>query len=246
MSTYVYMNVSVSTYVIHILHTCAWYMHMLIYINSFAHVYVYMNWFTKILCVCVRAKCLHQCLAHAMLLSYHTLPHSVLKSDWIGFGPTVHHDFSVSLYLLPSWPGIASYPPALTTQVRLRPLGCLGSPSLHLVVCNFPQPITTPCTPFLSTAINDCELPEGRVCVSLLCILHRAQCPGSSNALEIFAEQMQTIKMIYRQGLYIHLYMWANDPCGGPGWSIGEEGGPWYEGRSSSISEGRVGWKGQC
>lgn len=246
MSTYVYMNVYVSTYVVHILHTCAWYMHMLIYINSFAHVYVYMNWFTKILCVCVRAKCLHQCLAHAMLLSYHTLPHSVLKSDWIGFGPTVHHDFSVSLYLLPSWPGIASYPPALTTQVRLRPLGCLGSPSLHLVVCNFPQPITTPCTPFLSTAINDCELPEGRVCVSLLCILHRAQCPGSSNALEIFAEQMQTIKMIYRQGLYIHLYMWANDPCGGPGWSIGEEGGPWYEGRSSSISEGRVGWKGQC
>lgn len=200
-----------------------------------------MNWLTKILCVCVRAKCLHQCLAHAMLLSYHTLPHSVLKSDWISFGPAVHHDFSVSLYLLPSWPGIASYPPALTTQVRLPPLGCLGSPSLRLVVCNLPQPITTPHTPFLSTAISDCELPEGRVCASLLCILHGAQCPGSSNALEIFAEQMQTIKMIYRQGLYIHLYMWANDPCGGPGWSIGEEGGPWYEGRSSSISEGK-GW----
>ena len=82
---------------------------------------------------------------------------------------------------------------------------------------------------------------QGRVCVSLLCILHRAQCPGSSNALEIFAEQMQTIKMIYRQGLCIHMYMWANDPCGGPGWSAGEEGGPWYEGRSSSISEGK-GW----
>ena len=47
--------------------------------------------------------------------------------------------------------------------------------------------------------------------------------------------------MIYRQGLYIHMYTWANDPCGGPGWSIGEEGGPWYEGRRSSISEGK-GW----
>ena len=96
-------------------------------------------------------------------------------------------------------------------------------------------------TPFLSSAINDGELPEGRVCVSLLCILRRAQCPGSSSALEIFAEQMQTIKMIYRHGLCIHMYMWANDPCGGPGWSTGEEGGPWYEGRSSSISEGK-GW----
>ena len=104
-------------------------------------------------CVCARAKCLHQCLAHAMLLSYHTLPHSVLKSDWVSFGPAVHHDFSVSLYLLPSWPVIASYPPALMTQVRSPPLGCLGSPSLHLVVCNFPQPINgssrTPCNSFL-------------------------------------------------------------------------------------------------
>ena len=158
----------------------------------------------------------------------------------------MHHDFSVSLYLLPSWPGIASYPPALTTQVRSPPLGCLGSPSLHLAVCNFPQPITTPCTPFLSAVINDCELPEGRVCISLLCILHRAQCPSSSNALEIFAEQMQTIKMIYRQGLCKHMYMWASDLCGGPGWSTGEEGGPWYEGRSSSISEGKGGVGGQC
>ena len=33
-------------------------------------------------CVCARAECLHQCLAHAMLLSYRSLPHSVLKSDW--------------------------------------------------------------------------------------------------------------------------------------------------------------------
>lgn len=111
------------------LYICAWYVHMLmIHINSFAHVYVYMNWFTKILCVCVRAKCLHQCLAHATLLSYHTLPHSVLKSDWVSFGPTVHHDFSFSLYLLPSWPGIASYPPALMTQVRSPLWGALGHP----------------------------------------------------------------------------------------------------------------------